>query len=93
VVVFIFRSIVLIARVTYWISGFAFLAGLGVWFFSTSQDDLGLILAGAGIGMWILAKILAPMAILLFERMDENQQETVDPYREIRASQESPWGL
>lgn len=86
-----FRAIVLIARVLYWFSGFVFLAGL-VGFFFTTQGSKGLVIAGIGIGMWVAARLLAGVAAVLFERLDEEDQDAIDPYGELRGGG-TGWGV
>lgn len=81
----------MIARAIYWVSGFVFLGGVGVAIFSTATD-IGLGLVGAGLGMWVFAKVLAFIATILFGRLDEAEQDVIDPFREMRGYDDM-WGL
>lgn len=77
-----------LARSLYFVSGFAFFGGLGFALFS-SDKRAGMYTAAAGLLMWFVARLLVPLTLFFFHRMDGEAQDRADPYGELRAS---PWG-
>lgn len=78
-----FRALVIIARLIYWISGFAILGGIIVFFLTAGWTPV-LVLIGGGAALWVVAQILARLAYFRYLRLPEDEQSIVDPERALK---------